>query len=172
MYYFNHFQYLKHILLVVPLSPPSISRIFHLFHTESLYLLNSNSVTPHTSLPAASQFSSVPFSCSVVSNSLRPHGLQHARPPCPSPTPRVYSNSCLLSRWCHPTISSFVVPFSSRLQSFPASGSFPMSQFFAPADQSIGISSSASVLPMYIQDILKTPPKIISLNEFSKVAGY
>ena len=75
-------------------------------------------------------FSSVQFSCSIVSNSLRPHGLQHARPPCPSPAPRVYSNSCPLSWWCHPTISSSVIPFSSHLQSFPASGSFQMSQFF------------------------------------------
>ena len=79
--------------------------------------------------PAQSR--SVQFSCSVVSNSLWPHEPQHARLPCPSPIPRVYSNSCPLSRWCHPTISSSVVPFSSRLQSFPASGSFPMSQFFA-----------------------------------------
>ena len=70
------------------------------------------------------------FSCSVLSDSLRPHGLQHARPPCPSPTPRIYSNSCPLSQWCHPTISSSVVPFSSCLQTFPTSGSFSMSQFF------------------------------------------
>ena len=74
---------------------------------------------------------SVQFSRSVVSHSLRPHGLQHSRPPCPSPTPGVYSNSCSLSQWCHPTISSFVFPFSSCLQSFPASGSLQMSQFFA-----------------------------------------
>ena len=92
------------------------------------------------------------FSCSVVSNSLRPHGWQHARLPCPSPTPRAYSNSCPLSRWCHPTISSSVVPFSSRLQSFPASGSFQMSQFFASGGQSIGGSASTSVLPMNTQD--------------------
>ena len=84
--------------------------------------------------------------------SLQPHGLQHARPSCPSPTPRVYSNSCPLSRWCHPTISSSVVPFSSPLQSFPASGSFQKSQFFASGVQSIGVSASASVLPMNIQD--------------------
>ena len=94
----------------------------------------------------------VQFSCSAVSDSLWPHGLQHDRSPCPSPTPRVYSNSCPLSWWCHPTISSSVVPFSSRLQSFPASGSFPMSQFFASGDQSIGVSASASVLPMNIQN--------------------
>ena len=89
---------------------------------------------------------------SVMSNSLWPHVLQHARPPCPSPTPRVYSNSCPLSRWCHPTISSSLVPFSSCLQSFPASGSFQMSQFFASGGQSIGFSASTSVLPMNIQD--------------------
>ena len=80
--------------------------------------------------PADTQFSSVQFSLSVVSDSLRPHGLQHTRLPCPSPTPGACSNSCPLSRWCHPTISSSVVPFSSCPQSFPASGSFPMSQFF------------------------------------------
>ena len=96
------------------------------------------------------QFSSVTHS--VMSNSLQSHGLQHARLPCPSPTPGVYSNSCPLSWGCHPTISSSVVPFSSCLQSFPALGSFPMSQFFTLGGQSIGVSSSASVLPMNIQD--------------------
>ena len=95
---------------------------------------------------------SVQFSLSVVSHSLPPHGLQHARPPCPSPTPGVYSNSCPSSRWCNPTISSSVIPFSSCLQSFPASGSFPMSQFFTSGGQRIGVSASASVLPMNIQD--------------------
>ena len=95
---------------------------------------------------------SVQFSHSVIFDSLQPHGLQHARPPCPSPTPGVYSNSHPLSRWCHPTISSSVIPFSSRLQSFPASGSFPMTQFFTSGGQSIGVSASASVLPMNIQD--------------------
>ena len=95
---------------------------------------------------------SVQFSHSVVSDSLQPHGLQHARPRCPSPTPRAYSNSCPLSRWCPPAISSSVIPFSSCLQYFPASGSFPMSQFFASGGQSIGVSASASVLPMNIQD--------------------
>ena len=94
----------------------------------------------------------IQFSRSVVSDSLPPHGLQHARPPCPSPTPRVYSNSCPLSRWCHPTISSSVIPFSSRLQSFPASRSFPMNEFFASGGQRIGASASASVLPMTIQE--------------------
>ena len=94
--------------------------------------------------------SSVQFSCSVMSNTLRPHGLQHARLPCPSPTLGDCSNSCPLSRWCHPTISSSVFPFSSCLQSFPASGSFPMSHFFASGGQSTG--ASASVLPMNTQD--------------------
>ena len=87
-----------------------------------------------------------------MSNSLQPHGLQHTSLPCPSPTPGAYSNSCALHRWCHPTISSSVVPFSSCLQSFPASGSFPMSQFFTSGGQSIGVSASASILPMNIQD--------------------
>ena len=91
------------------------------------------------------------FSHSVVYDFLPPHGLQHARPPCLSPTLRAYSNSCPLSQWCHPTISSSVVTFSFCLQSFPASGSFPMSQFFALSGQSIGVSALASVLPMNIQ---------------------
>ena len=95
---------------------------------------------------------SVQFSHSVVSHSLRPHGLQYTRSPCPLPTPGVYSNLCPLSQWCHPTISSSVIPFSSYLQSFPASGSFQMSQLFASGDQSIGVSASASVLPMNTQD--------------------
>ena len=111
-------------------------------------------------------FQSVQFSHSVVSNSLWPYEPQHTRPPCPSPTPGVYSNSCPLSRWCHPTISSSVFPFSSCPQSFPASvfpfsscpqsfpasGSFQMSQFFASGGQSIGVSASTSVLPMNTQD--------------------
>ena len=95
---------------------------------------------------------SVQFNRSVVSDSLQPHGLQHARPPCPSPTPGVYPNSCALSQWCHPTISSSVVPFSSHLHSFPALGSFQMSQFLTSGGQSTGVSTSASVLPMNIQD--------------------
>ena len=91
------------------------------------------------------------FSHSVLSDSLRPHGLQQDRLPCPLPTPGAYSNPCPLSRWCHPTISSSVIPFSSCLQSFPASGSFPMCQFFASGGQSIGVLASTSVLPMIIQ---------------------
>ena len=94
----------------------------------------------------------VKFSHSVMSNSLRPHGLQNSRPPCPSPTPGIYPNSCPLSWWCHPTTSSSVIHFSSSLQSFPASGSFPMSQFLKSGGQSIGVSPSASVLPINIKD--------------------
>ena len=89
-----------------------------------------------------------------MSDSLGPHGLQHARPPCPTPTPRIYSNSCPSSRSCHPTISSSVIPFSSHLRSFPASGSFQMSQFFTSGGQNIGVSASASVLPMNIQGLI------------------
>ena len=95
---------------------------------------------------------SVKFSRSVVSNSLWPHESQHTRPPCPSPTPGVYSNSCPSSQWCHPAISSSVVPFSSCPQSLPASGSFPMSQLFAWGGQSIEVSALASGLPMNTQD--------------------
>ena len=103
----------------------------------------------HTCVPSCS---SVQFSHSVVSDSLRPHESQHTRPPCLSPIPRVYSNPCPLRQWCHPTISSSVVPFSSCPQSFRASGSFPMSRFFASGGQSIGVSASASVLPKNIKD--------------------
>ena len=98
------------------------------------------------------KFSMLLFSDQVMSDSLRPHGLQHAGLPCPSPSPGACSNSHPLSQWCHPTISSSVVPFSSCPQSFPVSGSFPMSQFFTSGDQSIGVSASASVFPMSIQD--------------------
>ena len=95
---------------------------------------------------------SVQFSHSVMSDSLRPHELQHAKPPCPSPTPGACSNSCPSSQWCHPTISSSVVLFSSCIQSFPASGSFQMSQLFTSGGQSTGVSASTSVLPVNIQD--------------------
>ena len=98
------------------------------------------------------QFSSVQFSRSVMSDSSQPHGPQHTRPPCPSPTPRVHPNSSPWSRWCHPTISTSVIPFSSCPQSFPASGCFPMSQLFTSGGQRIGVSASTSVLPMHIQD--------------------
>ena len=110
-----------------------------------------------------------------MSDSLQPHGLQHARLPCPSPTPRAYSNSCPSSWWCHPTISSSVTPFSSCFQFFSASGSFPMNQFFASDGQSIGVSPSASVLSMNIQDwlplgltgLISWQPVIYSLNNNS-----
>ena len=102
-------------------------------------------IYPCNNISASGQFSRL-----VMSDSLGPHKPQHARPPCPSPTLRVHPNSCPLSWWCHPTISSSVVPISSCPQSFPASGSFPMSQFFT--SQNIGVSASASVLPMNIQD--------------------
>ena len=114
-------------------------------------------ICPPTSLSIPTQtcfksVSSVKFSHSVVSNSFRPHESHHARPSCPSPTPRVYSNSRPSSRWCHPAISSSVVPFSSCPQSLSASGSFPMSQLFTWGGQSIRVSASASVLPMNTQD--------------------
>ena len=97
-------------------------------------------------------FSSVQFSCSVVSDSLQPYKPQHTRPPCPSPTPGVHPNPCPLCQWCHPTISFSVITFSSCPQSFPASGSFPTSQLFASGGQNIGVSASTSVLPMSTED--------------------
>ena len=103
-------------------------------------------------LPLSMMFSSVQFSHSVMSDSLRPHGPQHARPPCPSPTPGVHPNPCPSSQWCHPIISSSVIPFSSCRQYFPASGSFPMSQLLALGGQSIRVSASTSVLPKNTQD--------------------
>ena len=117
------------------------SQVTNQNHDLNLHLLGSSFMFFH----------SVQFSHSVMSDSLWPHGLQQARPPCPSPTPGVYSNSSPLSRWCHPAISTSVVPFF-RLQSFPASGSFQVNQFFASGGQRIGVSASASVLPMNIQD--------------------
>ena len=104
------------------------------------------------SVQSLSQFSSVQFSCSAVSNSLWPHGLQHARPPCPSAASRVYSNSCPLSRWYHPTILSSVIPLLLLPSVFPSIRSFQMNQFFESGGQSIGVSVSPSVLPMNIQD--------------------
>ena len=107
---------------------------------------------PASGTSRSQMFSSAQFSRSVMSTSFQPHGLQHARLPCPSPTPGTCSNSCLSSQWCHPTISPSVIPLSSCLQSFSASGSFPRSQFFASDGQSIGVSASASVLPMNTHD--------------------
>ena len=103
--------------------------------------------------PAKALTSSVQFSHSVLSDSLQSHGLQHTKLPCPSPTPGVYSDPYPWSQWCHPTISSSVIPFSSRLPSFPASGSFQMSQFFKWGGQSTEVSASASVLPMYVREV-------------------
>ena len=120
-----------------------------LFYLPFLPYLTPSQV--YQSLPG-SQVGSVQFSCSVISDSLQPHGLQYARLPCPSPTPGACSNSCPSSWWRYPTISSFVVRFFSCLQTFPASGSFPTSQLFASGGQSIGASVSASVLPVNIQD--------------------
>ena len=105
-----------------------------------------------SSVHVSVQFSSFQFNCSVMSDSLWPHESQHARPPCPSPAPGVHSDSCPLSLWCHPAISSSVIPFSSCPQSLPAPESFPMSQLFASGGQSIGVSASTSVLPMNMQD--------------------
>ena len=124
-------------------------------HEKSLPILCPLPPLPlaiHSSTSCIYGFSSVQLSSSVVSDSLRPHETQHIRPPCPSPTPGVYSNSYPLSQRCHPSISSSVVPFPSCLQSCPASGSFQMCQFFSSGGQSIGVSASASVLPMNIQD--------------------
>ena len=140
-------------------------RIYFWYGWESSYNLYWNQISfylwnykTHHLLPEYSKNAqlikqaSVQFSHSVVSDSLRLHEPQHARPPCPSPTPGVNPNPCPLSRWCHPTISSSVVPFCSYPQSFPTSGSFQMSQLFASGGQSIGVSASASVLPMNSQD--------------------
>ena len=109
-------------------------------------------VFPPYSLAWGPKASSVQFSHSILSNSLQPHELQHPRPPCPSPAPGVHPNSCPSSRWCHPAISSSVVPFSSGPQSLPASESFPVSQLFAWSGQSTGVSALASFLPKYTQD--------------------
>ena len=125
------------------------------------------------------QFSSVRFSRSVMSDSLQLHEPQHARPPCPSPTTRVYPNPCPLSRWCHPTISSSVVPFSSGPQSFPASGSFPMSQLFTSGGQSIGVAALTSFLPKNTQisfrmdwlDLLAVQGALKSLQHHSSKAS-
>ena len=113
---------------------------------------NNTTLMAESEKELKSLFSSVQFSHSVVSNSLWPHELQHTRPPCPSPTPRVHPTSCPSSRWCHPAISSSVIPFSSCPQSLQASESFPISQLFAWGDQSTGVSALASVLPMNTQD--------------------
>ena len=119
-----------------------------LLHVSMVHSVSQCSLCDYTRIC----FSSVQFSRSVVSDSLRPHESQHGRPPCPSPTPGVHSDSRPSSQWCHPAISSPVVPFSSCPQSLPASGSFPMSHLFTSGGQSIGVSASASVLPINTQD--------------------
>ena len=134
-------------------SPFSFLRTSILFSIVAIPIfIPTNSVEGLPFLHTLSSIYSVQFSCSIVSHSLRPHESQHARPPCPSPTAGVYSNSCPSSRWCHPAISSSVIPFSSCPQPLPALGSFPMSQLFTWGGQSIGVSASASVRPMNTQD--------------------
>ena len=124
----------------------------HMHHRTSEWMKAKTSWQQDTLSELNHLLMSVQFSCSVVSDSLWPHELKQARPPCPSATPRACSNSCPSGRWFHPNNSSSVVPFSSCLQSFPASGSFQMSRFFTSGGQSIGVSASASVLPMKTQD--------------------
>ena len=122
-------------------------------HLERLVRLpTTGQESSPSALSTLFQFSSVQFSHSVMSDSLRPHESQQAKPPCPSPTPGVHPNPCPLSQWCHPTISTSVIPLSSCPQSFPASGSLQMNQFFASGGQSIGVSASTSVPPINIQD--------------------
>ena len=145
------FLFLESVWVSWLLSPCRIKQTTLCFGTQSLIVMSSfwaplgreSHIIIRNNQGSFSQ-----FSCSVVSNSLWPYGLHQARPPCPSPTPGTYSNSCSLSRWCHLTISSSFIPFSSCLQSFSASGSFQMSQFFASGGQRIGVSASASILPM------------------------
>ena len=138
----------------VPLGCPRALALSALIHVSNLHLSSILHMVIYMFQCVAHliSFCSVQFNCSVVSNSLRPHESQHIKPPCPSPTPRVYSNPCALSRWSHPATSSSVIPFSSCPQSLPASGSFPMSQLFAWGGQSIKVSASASVLPVNTQD--------------------
>ena len=141
------------LTLRICLKSQSLDALIHIFIPTSKHSnsqVSKFSVTSKHTCPlnVCSQFCSFALSCLI----LQPHGLQHARPPCPSPTTRVYSNSCPLSQWCHPAISSSVSPFSSHLPSFPASGSFPVSQFFTSGGKSIGVLVSASALPMNIED--------------------
>ena len=130
-----------------------LKKVLNFLFRESLHDSENIKLQPTVSgIMKNHTFSSVQFSRSVVSNSLWPHEPQHARPPCPSPTAGVHPKPCPLSRWCHPTISSSVIPFSSCPQSFPASGSFQMSQLFVSGGQSTGVSVSTSVLPVNTQD--------------------
>ena len=157
----SNFMYIESFLYVLCISYVTLCILqpFVLLQSEYFIIwLNTKSsdnywfIIQLTSTLFHVQFSSVQFSRSVMSDSLRPHEPLHARPPCPSPTPGVHPNPCPLSRWCHPNILSSVVPFSSCPQSFPASKSFPMSQLFASGGQSIGVSASTSVFPVNTQD--------------------
>ena len=144
----------KSFITIYPVILPLRLRCLILPESDNGIFLDKTGIhisSPKWSLKYLSTESSVQFSCSIVSNSLRPHGQQHSSPPCPSPNPEAYSNSCPLSRWCHPTISSSVIPLSSRPQSLPVLGSFPMSWLFTSGGQSIGASALASVLPLNIQ---------------------
>ena len=167
-FYYLSFHLLKKHLFISTYSIYSVNERYLNYKNESVisyvilktYLVDRKrrkvkskfQLSLHIRAPNPTRISWVQFSRSVVSDSLRPHGPQHVKPLCPSQTPRVHSNSCPSSQWYHPTISSSVIPFSSRLQPFPASGSFQMSQFFASGGQSTGVSASAAVLPMNIQD--------------------
>ena len=137
MYFFAHYSFLHQKFLPKSFQSAVVFIALMLISISFLYFPSS---------------SSVQFSCSVVPDSLRPHELHHSRPPCTSPIPGVHPNPCSLSQWCHPNISSSVVPFSSCPQSFPVSGFFQMSQLFTSGGQSIGVSASTSVLPMNIQN--------------------
>jgi len=137
---------LSHAHLVI-LHPAAYGRFYGNINSAGIFILTDNKMQS-SSYKLSIQFSSITQS----GPTLRPHELQHARPPCLSPTPGVYSNSCPLSQCCHPTISSSIIPWSTCLKSFPASGAFQMSQFFTSGGQSIGVSASASVLPVNIQD--------------------
>ena len=141
----------KYFLIKIDNFFPMFYFLFYRFHNfRCLCLFYPFYINVYISCILWIQFSSVQLLS--VSDSLRPHKVQHSRPPCRSPTPRVYPNSCPLSRWCHTAISFSAVPFSCHLQSLPASGSFQISQFFTSDGQSIGVSASASVLPMNTQD--------------------
>ena len=137
-----------------------LNNVLHVHHSDSVYIYTYKiffslfSTIGYYKILSREPYAvhSVQFSCSVVSDSSQPHEPQHTRPPCPSPTPGVHPNPCPLSWWCYPTISSSVIRFSTCPQSFPASGSFQMSQLFASGGQSIGVSASTSVLPMNTQD--------------------
>ena len=150
LFSFPYFIWLTSSFFKPELRSYSLRKAF--FKPQIWYIISYSKFSLHSIFPFLWHFSSVQFSGSVVSNSLRSHESQHTRPPCPSPTPGVHSNSCPSSWWCHPPISSSVVPFSSCPQSLPASESFPVSQLFTSGGQSIGVSALASVLPVNTQD--------------------